>query len=295
MSAAHDMKLVAKHTFLECVEEDSAGKSQRSRAVTDFGTFVPAAPDRLCQTYERAHGPTQVPSNGAQMVLCTGPYPARQEPHAVDAQVSAISAPPETGHSSGIALLVPVHALHSQVVLLPYYACSVCSPGSAPPGDHSFANSVQRCEESREKRTTLMLRNVPKRYSRSALISLLNSMGFAARYDFVYIPVDFGTGYSLSYALVNLCSPADAVCLRSRLDGFTQWPTPSENVCKVSWSDPHQGLEALVERYRNSPVMHASVPDEWKPAVFSSGTRGSFPAPSRPIKAPKVRVRGGNS
>ena len=27
-------------------------------------------------------------------------------------------------------------------------------------------------------------------------------------------------------------------------------------VCRVTWSGPHQGLAAHVERYRNSPVMH---------------------------------------
>lgn len=226
------------------------------------------------------------------MVFCSGQYPAREGPYDVDAHVSAIPAPAETGHSSGTGSLTPLDALCSQVVLLPCYAYS---PGSAPYGDNGFANPAQRCEDNRDMRTTLMLRNVPKEYSRSALISLLNALGFAGCYDFVYMPMDFGTGCSLSYALVNLCSPEDAACLRSRVEGFSEWSTQSEKVCEVSWSDPHQGLAALVERYRNSPVMHASVPDEWKPAVFFSGTRGAFPAPSRPIKAPKARVRGGGA
>ena len=29
-------------------------------------------------------------------------------------------------------------------------------------------------------------------------------------------------------------------------------------VCQVTWSGPHQGLDGHVERYRNSPVMHKS-------------------------------------
>ena len=38
-------------------------------------------------------------------------------------------------------------------------------------------------------------------------------------------------------------------------DGSLQLLEPRE-VCRVSWSGPHQGLAAHVERYRNSPVMH---------------------------------------
>ena len=63
-------------------------------------------------------------------------------------------------------------------------------------------------------------------------------------------------------------------------DGFTKWVgafskprracnevLPSSKVCQVSWSGPHQGQAAHVERYRSSPIMHSSVPDECKPIV----------------------------
>ena len=33
----------------------------------------------------------------------------------------------------------------------------------------------------------------------------------------------------------------------------------------MNWSHPYQGLDAHIERYRNSPVMHEDVPDEYKP------------------------------
>jgi len=58
------------------------------------------------------------------------------------------------------------------------------------------------------------------------------------------------------------------------------------HVCEVSWSGPHQGFKAHVERYRNSPVMHRSVPDAYKPIIFQDGVRQDFPRPTRKIKAP---------
>lgn len=42
-----------------------------------------------------------------------------------------------------------------------------------------------------------------------------------------------------------------------------------------------------MERYRNSPVMHESVPDEYKPVILQNGLRVNFPEPSkapRPVK-----------
>ena len=37
----------------------------------------------------------------------------------------------------------------------------------------------------------------------------------------------------------------------------------SQKVCEVCWGNPLQGLGAHIVRYRNSPVMHQSVPDEY--------------------------------
>jgi len=56
----------------------------------------------------------------------------------------------------------------------------------------------------------------------------------------------------------------------------------------------HQGLPAHIDRYRNSPVMHESVEDEYKPAVFSPGTgdRAVFPPPTKKLRVPRIRRPG---
>lgn len=137
-------------------------------------------------------------------------------------------------------------------------------------------------------KTTVMLRNLPDGFSRDALLLLLNSEGFAGKYDFAYFPVDFDTLLGLKHAFVNMLSPAEAESLRSHLEGFTGWSTPSDSVCTVAWNDRQQGLPALVERYRNSPVMHETVPDEAKPIILVDGRRARFPPPTQKIKAPKI-------
>lgn len=137
-------------------------------------------------------------------------------------------------------------------------------------------------------RTTVMLRGLPVGMTRAGLLELLDAQGFAEKYDFAYLPVDFDTLSGLSHAFVNVTIPEAAEQIRMHFEGFSDWPTPSDSVCHVAWNDKQQGLPALVERYRNSPVMHASVPEECKPVIISDGRRAPFPAPTQKVKAPKI-------
>merc|ERR1712060_304770 len=137
--------------------------------------------------------------------------------------------------------------------------------------------------------TTVMLRNIPNKYSQSMLLEFLDEHGFRNRYDFVYLPMDFRNGVSLGYAFVNLLAHEYALFCMETLQGFSDWSFDGNKGCEVSWAHPHQGLSEHVERYRNSPVMHACMPDEYKPMVFRDGVRLPFPEPTIAIRAPKLR------
>jgi len=143
--------------------------------------------------------------------------------------------------------------------------------------------------DDEEWRTTVMIRNMPNNYTREMLLELVDSMGFAGLYDFAYLPVDFQSQAGLGYAFINFATVADAQLCFRRFEGFSDWMVPSEKVCTVTWSSPTQGLEAHIERYKNSPVMHFSIADEWKPVLLQQGVRIAFPPPTKPIKTPKVR------
>jgi hypothetical protein len=140
-----------------------------------------------------------------------------------------------------------------------------------------------------KQRTTVMLRNLPNNYSRAMFLSMLDSEGFSGAYDFVYLPIDFCSRACLGYAFVNLVDVSIVPNFWRTFDGYSKWTLPSRKVCSVSWSGPHQGLEAHVERYRNSPVMHTSVPDEYKPVIFRDGTRVVFPTATKSFRAPRIR------
>mmetsp|Transcript_70102 Transcript_70102/g.203267 ORF Transcript_70102/g.203267 Transcript_70102/m.203267 type:complete len:212 (+) Transcript_70102:1-636(+) len=143
-----------------------------------------------------------------------------------------------------------------------------------------------------EVRTSVMLRNLPNNYTRAMVLKMLDDEGFLGTYNFVYFPIDFRSRAGLGYAFVNFEDPAIIPLFWRTFEGYNKWMLPSKKSCFVSWCAPHQGLEAHVERYRNSPVMHESVPDEYKPMVFRSGMRMPFPPPTKVVRAPRLRTQG---
>lgn len=138
-------------------------------------------------------------------------------------------------------------------------------------------------------RSTLMMRNIPNNYTRSMLLELLDHQGFAGKYDFLYLPIDFKTNLSLGYAFVNLCMAFDVDAFHRCFSGFKNWAMPSRKVCEVAWGGPQQGLKANIDRYQSSPVMHDDVADECKPVILLNGQRVAFPRSTTKIRAPRVR------
>lgn len=136
--------------------------------------------------------------------------------------------------------------------------------------------------------TTVMLRNLPNDYSRDMLIELLETKGFSRCYDFVYLPFDFKKGAGLGYAFLNLVNHQQAIRAMTELAGFHYWKVKSQKVLQVTWSKPLQGLVANVDRYRNSPVMHPDVPEQFKPLMFRDGMRVVFPAPTKALQMPNI-------
>jgi hypothetical protein len=138
-------------------------------------------------------------------------------------------------------------------------------------------------------RTTVMFRNLPNNYTRDMLIELLEEQGFRGCFDFIYLPIDFKTQSGLGYAFINLISHCDASRALNDLPGFQNWRGKSQKRLQVSWSSL-QGLQANVNRYRNSVVMHPEIPEIFKPMIFNGGVSVSFPAPTKAIPPLSVAI-----
>lgn len=151
--------------------------------------------------------------------------------------------------------------------------------------------STERGHVQTDERTTIMVQNLPLKFSRDGLWSLLISAGFGEIVNFIYMPIDFETGRNLGYAFVNLRTPDDAALVMRSLEGFCAWQEASSKVCRVTWSRPLQGLSAHIAHFRNSPVMHETVPDSYKPVLLADGKRVRFPSPRKRVRPPRQGAR----
>eukprot|EP00930_Biecheleria_cincta_P058444 TRINITY_DN44276_c0_g1_i1.p1 TRINITY_DN44276_c0_g1~~TRINITY_DN44276_c0_g1_i1.p1 ORF type:complete len:432 (-),score=68.65 TRINITY_DN44276_c0_g1_i1:64-1359(-) len=139
--------------------------------------------------------------------------------------------------------------------------------------------------------TTVMMRNIPSEFSGEALINLLNAHGFKSSYDLVYLPMDYQRKVGFGYSFINFISAEAADHFRQTFQNFRDWGVESDKVCEVCWGNALQGIDAHIERYRNSPVMHEIVPDAFKPMLFKDGERVPFPAPTKSIRPPRLRKK----
>jgi len=139
-------------------------------------------------------------------------------------------------------------------------------------------------------RTTVVLKNLSQSCSRESIVGLLNLHGFGGRYDLVYVPMDFASMLSHCYAFVDFISEEAALeflALGANTRGFSASTCVGEGGSEITWAVGMQGLDEAIEKYRNSPVMHALVPDECKPLLFRKGQIVSFPKPTKKIQKPR--------
>lgn len=181
------------------------------------------------------------------------------------------------------AAALMLEAQRSQLAAASLRAQVRLEAGESYTKQRQFANDVV-VEEA--EAVSLMFRNLPLDLTRDMFVSMVDNEGFAGQYDFIYLPLDFKTGANLGYAFVNLLTHHDARHMQQHFYGFCRWSARSAKKCEASWSST-QGLTAYINRYRNNPVMHESVPEEAKPMLFERGARASFPGPSRKVKAPR--------
>lgn len=166
-------------------------------------------------------------------------------------------------------------------------AASTCSGTGTE--DSSEANQLENdAAHADQERTSVVMRNIPKVYTRGDLLEFINQQGFDGSYDLVYLPVDFQTELNHGYAFINLTTTENFERFLQHFTNFSNRMNSSDSVCEVSClEDTAQGIDGMIERYRNSPMMHESVEDRFKPALFENGLRIPFPEPTKKIRAPR--------
>jgi len=134
------------------------------------------------------------------------------------------------------------------------------------------------------------MRNIPVEYTREDVLELIDEHGFQGSYALFYLPIVFQSKVNHGYAFIHFTCPDTYEKFREHFSGFTDWKVPSESICEVSFSERFSNIDDRIEGYRNSPIMHKSVEDRFKPLLFENGQRIPFPAPNKKVKAPRCRL-----
>lgn len=150
--------------------------------------------------------------------------------------------------------------------------------------------------------TTIMLRNIPNKYTRQMLIDQLHRAGFKGDIDYMYLPTDFANRCNVGYCFVNFRtamarqrfnSSFDGVAAQSCLPGFNSY-----KVCQVTRAK-WQGREENVRRLRSGPELMAQLAahPEWLPLLLDEeGNQEAFVleegvAATRSPAAPRRQMR----
>lgn len=145
--------------------------------------------------------------------------------------------------------------------------------GMMPGADMCFPSNMRVEKADEEEYTTVMLRNIPNKYTRMMLLEQLHKSGFQGHIDYLYLPTDFANRCNVGYCFVNFrsssarqsfCSHFDGIATQNCLPGFNSY-----KVCQVvraKW----QGREENVRRLRSGPELMAQLAahPEWLPLLL---------------------------
>eukprot|EP00439_Symbiodinium_sp_Y106_P065245 s2335_g10.t1 len=125
--------------------------------------------------------------------------------------------------------------------------------------------------------TTMMIRNIPNRYTQREFVRELDGLGFAGTYDFLYLPIDKGTLCNVGYAFVNFLEPISAQRCMEVFHNyiFQRYRKVRGKIAAVSIAHI-QGLEANMRHYENSAVnMAPRIKQQRGPLIIPRGSTGS--------------------
>lgn len=138
-----------------------------------------------------------------------------------------------------------------------------CGERSYDPAQFEF-NLDEAHTKSANARTTLMIRNIPNKYSQKMLLDVLDRK-YRGRYDFFYLPIDFKNRCNLGYAFVNFKDASTTAEFYKELHSKSWEEFNSKKVCEITYARV-QGRNALIEHFRNSRFP-CNEPD-YLPLVF---------------------------
>ncbi|GAV60198.1 RRM_1 domain-containing protein/RRM_2 domain-containing protein [Cephalotus follicularis] len=137
---------------------------------------------------------------------------------------------------------------------------------------------VDRILRGEDTRTTLMIKNIPNKYTSKMLLAAIDEH-CRGTYDFIYLPIDFKNKCNVGYAFINMISPSQIIPFYQAFNGKKWEKFNSEKVASLAYARI-QGKSALIAHFQNSSLMNEDK--RCRPILFhtegpNAGDQEPFP------------------
>lgn len=144
-----------------------------------------------------------------------------------------------------------------------------------------FVLDIESVRTGAELRTTLMIKNIPNKYSQKMLLAAVDER-HKGQYDFFYLPIDFKNKCNVGYAFINFIDCSHIISFYEEFHGKKWEKFNSEKICAITYARI-QGKLALIAHFQNSSLMCEDR--KCRPIIFHSdgplmGEQERFPVSS---------------
>ncbi|KAK8603348.1 hypothetical protein V6N13_085538 [Hibiscus sabdariffa] len=159
--------------------------------------------------------------------------------------------------------------------------------GSMNPVDKKqYELDIERIIRGEDKRTTLMLKNIPNKYTSKMLLAAIDERG-GGIYDFVYLPIDFKASFLLSGIFFYPSFREYQMAFNGK-----KWEKfNSEKVASLAYARI-QGKAALIAHFQNSSLMNEDK--RCRPILFNTDGPNAGDQVPFPVGA-NIRMRPGKA
>lgn len=128
-----------------------------------------------------------------------------------------------------------------------------------------YVISLKAISQSTDNRTTLMIKNIPNKYTQSMLLDSINRNN-SLTFDFLYLPIDFKNKCNVGYAFINFIDFRYITSFYQEFDGKKWEKFNSEKICALSYARI-QGRHNLEKHFQSSNIMIQEK--NMRPLIFS--------------------------
>lgn len=157
-----------------------------------------------------------------------------------------------------------------------------------------FELIIERIFHGEDSRTTIMIKNIPNKYSAKLLLATIDEYN-KGTYDFFYLPIDFKNKCNVGYAFINMINPRQIIPIYQAFNGKKWEKFNSEKVALLTYARI-QGKENLIAHFQNSSLMNEDK--GYRPLLFhtcgpNAGDQEPFPMGSSIRSRPCKQRSGG--